>query len=78
MGGPPPMSPQMQAMQQAAQNGPPAFTGPMPGRAKGGRVEISTPGVHNFGKPGIKHGAVHEKYGAGGGKGRIEKAKRNK
>ena len=50
----------------------------MPMRAKGGRIEISTPGVHNFGKPGVKHGAVHEKYGAGGGKGRMEKARRNK
>ena len=51
--------------------------GPM-GLRTGGRVEISTPGVHNFGKPGVKHGKVDEKYGAGGGKGRMEKARRNK
>jgi hypothetical protein len=50
----------------------------MPMRAKGGRIEISTPGVHNFGKPGVKHGSVDEKYGAGGGEGRMEKARRNK
>ena len=78
MGGPPPMSPQMQAMQQAAQNGPPAFTGPMPGRAKGGRIEIGTPGVHNFGKPGVKHASPPTKYGGGSGLGRAALARKSK
>jgi hypothetical protein len=49
-----------------------------PMRAKGGRIEISTPGVHNFGKPGVKHGSPPEKYGAGSGLGRAARARRQK
>jgi hypothetical protein len=47
-------------------------------RAKGGRVEIGTPGVHNYGKAGVKHGKVEEEYGAGSGLGRQERARRQK
>jgi hypothetical protein len=47
-------------------------------RAKGGRIEIGTPGVHDYGKAGVKQGKVDEKYGAGGGEGRMEKARRQK
>jgi hypothetical protein len=54
-------------------------------RAKGGRVEIEHAGTHNFGKAGThsygKGGtpgaaSLKEKYGAGGGEGRLEKARR--
>ena len=51
---------------------------PVPMRAKGGRIEIGTPGVHNYGKPGVKHGAVIEHAGSGSGLGRREKARRQK
>ena len=76
VGVPPPQGMPPQGMPPPGMGAPPP--GGMPMRAKGGRIEISTPGVHNFGKPGVKHGAVDEKYGAGGGKGRMEKARRNK
>jgi len=54
-------------------------------RAKGGRVEIGTTGHHDYGKAGThsygKGGtpgaaSLKEKYGAGGGEGRLEKARR--
>lgn len=85
MGAPGAMPPQAPPPQMAPPPpvGPPPVApiggaAPMMGRAKGGRVEISTPGKHNFGKPGVKHGAVREHAGAASGKGRIEKARRNK
>ena len=51
---------------------------PMMQRARGGRIEISTPGVHDYGKAGVKHGSVDEEYGAGSGLGRQERARRQK
>jgi len=47
-------------------------------RARGGKIEIGTPGVHDYGKAGVKHGSVDEEYGGGSGLGRQEKARRQK
>lgn len=63
---------------------PPGLAGaPPPGgppmmRARGGRIEISTPGKHDYGKPGVKHGSTNEKYGGGSGLGRQERARHQK
>jgi hypothetical protein len=47
-------------------------------RARGGRIEINTPGVHDYGKAGVKHGSTDEKYGGGSGLGRQERARHQK
>jgi hypothetical protein len=47
-------------------------------RAKGGRIEIDTPGHHDYGKPGVKHGSTNETYGGGSGLGRQERARHQK
>jgi hypothetical protein len=45
-------------------------------RARGGKIEISTPGVHDYGMP--KHSKPEDEYGGGSGLGRQEKAKRQR
>jgi hypothetical protein len=45
-------------------------------RARGGKIEISTPGVHDYGMP--KHSKPEDEYGGGSGLGRQEKARRQK
>jgi hypothetical protein len=47
-------------------------------RARGGRIEIETPGVHDYGKAGVKHGSTEEKYGGGSGLGRMQNARHAK
>ena len=47
-------------------------------RARGGRIEIETPGKHNYGKAGVPQGKIDEKYGGGSGLGRQERARRQK
>ena len=76
----PPMPMPSQGMSSGMSSGAPPPSGGLIGQGlrTGGRVEISTPGKHDYGKAGVKHGAVDEKYGAGGGKGRMEKARRQK
>ena len=84
--GPPQMTPQMQGMQQAMGAGPPQMTPQMQAmmqaaqqpmqRARGGRIEVSTPGVHNYGMP--KRSKPEDEYGGGSGLGRQEKSRRQK
>jgi len=68
-GGAPPMGPG---------GPPPPGMPPMPMRARGGRIEISTPGVHDYGKAGVKHRSTDEKYGGGSGLGRMQNARHAK
>jgi hypothetical protein len=74
---PPGMGPPPGGAPPGMGGGPPPGMPPML-RARGGRIEISTPGKHDYGKAGVPHGKIDEKYGGGSGLGRQANARRQK
>jgi hypothetical protein len=74
---PPGMGPPPGGAPPGMGGGPPPGMPPML-RARGGRIEISTPGKHDYGKAGVSHGKIDEKYGGGSGLGRQANARRQK